>query len=180
MRQILLLGTLLLAALYSIQAIAADDRCGGVWMATRSLGSPNHKMFVEKLGFYSIDGGLVMNGESTCTSIHIECEKTNGICRTATAVTNLLQGHAQVLGVFISDDYKITEWTRDTVSAETHTLNSGVVYLHIVINDEVPDKVEIIQINKSLIEKPGEWVTEVLTVDNDPSLTKLLRSQTEH
>jgi hypothetical protein len=122
MRLILLLGAMLLAL--CTQVMTADDRCGGVMMATRSSGSHDHKTLIQKLGFYSTDGGLVMNGESTCTSIHIECERTNGICRIATAVTNSFLGPGQVFGIFMSDDYKITEWTKDVIRAEIRTVTT--------------------------------------------------------
>jgi hypothetical protein len=168
---------LLMAALgglvYSTQA-NANDLCGGVLMATRSPGTKDHKALVQKFGFYMIDGGLVMNGGSTCTSIHIECQKATYTCRTATAVTNASAGRAHVVGVFMSDDYKITEWTKDTISAELDPLGGGKSYLHIIINDEVPDKAELINITKSLVTNPGEWVTEVLNVDNDPALANPL------
>jgi hypothetical protein len=67
----------------------------------------------------------------------------------------------------MSDDYAITEWTRDTISAEMHTPGLATGYLHIVINDDVPDKAELISISKSFVAKPGEWITEVQTVEND-------------
>jgi hypothetical protein len=163
----------LVGLVYSSEA-SADDRCGGVLMAVRGPVTKEHKTIVQKLGFYAIDGGLVTNGESTCTSIRIECVKETGTCRTATAVTNSILGSPQVVGVFMSDDYKITEWTKDIISAELHAPVGGTSYLHIVINDGVADKVEIINITKSFIEKPSEWVTEVLTVENDPARAKLL------
>jgi hypothetical protein len=143
-------------------------------MATRTTVMNDRKEMVQKLGFYAIDGGLVMNGESTCTSIRIECEKMTRSCRTATAITQPALGRAQVLGVIMSDDYKVEQWTNDTISAELHTPTGGTSYLHIAINDDVPDKVEIINIVKSFVAKPGEWVTEVMTVENDPYLSKLM------
>jgi hypothetical protein len=51
---------------------SAEDRCGGVLMATRTTVMKDRKEMVQKLGFYAIDGGLVMDGKSTCTSIRIE------------------------------------------------------------------------------------------------------------
>ena len=65
---------------------------------------------------------------------------------------------------------QVTEWTRDTISAEMRTLVGGTSYLHIAINDGAPDRAQIISITKSLIAKPDEWVTEVLTIANDPAL----------
>ena len=66
--------------------------------------------------------------------------------------------------------YRVTEWTRDTISAEMHTPVGGMSYLHIAINDRAPDQAQVINIVKSLIAKPGEWITEVLTVANNPAL----------
>jgi len=85
-------------------------------------------------------------------------------------------GQPQVIGVMMSDDYKVTDWTRDTISAELHNVGvlGGTSYLHIAINDGTPDKAEVINITKSLIAKPGEWITEVLTVANDPAYEELL------
>ena len=78
----------------------------------------------------------------------------------------------------MSDDYKVTEWTKDTISAELHlTITGGTSYLHIVINDDVPDRAEIVNFKQSLVANPGEWVTEVLTVANDPALTKILEKK---
>jgi hypothetical protein len=171
------LGTVSIAVLIGLVCstkASAEDRCGGVLMATRSIGIKDHKSVVEKLGFYKIDGGLVLDGKSTCTSIVIECLKADRTCRTATAVTNSLSGQPHVVGVFMSDDYKVTDWTPEAISAEMHTSVGGTSYLHIVINDDAPDKVELINITKAFIGKPGEWVTEVLTVANDPGLDKLL------
>jgi hypothetical protein len=99
---------------------SAEDRCGGVLMATRTTVMKDRKEMVQKLGFYAIDGGLVMDGKSTCTSIRIECSKEARTCRTATATTAFM-GQPQVIGVMMSDDYRVTEWTRDTISAEMHT-----------------------------------------------------------
>ena len=134
----------------------------------------DRKEMVQKLGFYAIDGGLVMDGKSTCTSIRIECSKEARTCRTATATTNAFMGRPQVIGVMLSDDYRVTEWTRDTISAEMHTPVGGTSYLHLAINDGAPDKVQVINITKSLIAKLGEWITEVLTVANDPALEERL------
>src|SRR6266436_20769 len=114
----------LIGLIYSAEA-SADDRCGGVLMATRTTAMKDRKEMVQTLGFYKIDGGLVMNGQSTCTSIVVECLKANRTCRTATATTNALLGQPQVIGVFMSDDYKVTEWTKDTISAEMHTPVGG-------------------------------------------------------
>jgi|SRR5271157_2220013 len=172
------LGSLSIAVLIglvcSTTEIRAEDRCGGVLMATRTVTMKDRKEMVQKLGFYAIDGGLVMDGKSTCTSIRIECSKEARACRTATATTNAFMGQPQVIGVFMSDDYRVTEWTRDTISAEMHTPVGGTSYLHIAINDGAPDKAEVINITKSLIAKPGEWITEVLTVANDPALEERL------
>src|SRR5882762_8203979 len=112
-----IIGSLSIMAVAGVVCITAiaDDRCGGVLMATKTMGSRGHKALIQQLGFWSIDGGLVMNGESTCTSIRIECERSSHTCRTATAVTNSIFGRPKVLGVFMSDDYKITEWTEDTI-----------------------------------------------------------------
>src|ERR1700692_2175972 len=96
-------STMALVATVCSGAAMADDRCGGVLMASRTMGSREHKALIQKLGFYMIDGGLLMNGESTCTSIHIECERTTDTCRTATAITQSTFGHPSVLGVFMSD-----------------------------------------------------------------------------
>lgn len=175
MRRILLFGASLLTALYSAQAAAEADRCGGVLMANRTLGTRDHKASVQKLGFYMIDGGLVMNGKSTCTSIHIECERATNVCRTATAVTKESFGRGQVLGVFMSEDYKVTDWSNETIRAEMHPAIGGTSYLHILVNDEIPDKVELINIVQSFIAKPGEWVTEVMTVEFDPAVIELLK-----
>jgi hypothetical protein len=150
---------------------SAEDRCGGVLMATMTTVMKDRKEMVQKLGFYAIDGGLVMDGKSICTSIRIECSKEDRTCRTATATTHAFIGQPRVIGVMMSDDYRVTEWTRDTISAEMHTPIGGMSYLHIAINDDAPDKVQVINIIKSFISKPpgGEWVTEVLTVANDPN-----------
>jgi len=148
----------------------AEDRCGGVLMAPMTTVMKDRKETVQKLGFYAIDGGLVMDGKSTCTSIRIECSKEARTCRTATAITQAAMGKAQVIGVMMSDDYRVTEWTRDTISAEMRTLVGGTSYLHIASNDCAPDRAQIISITKSLIAKPDEWVTEVLTIANDPAL----------
>jgi hypothetical protein len=165
-------AAMLLGLLCSPEA-RADD-CGGVLMATRTIGGiKDHKSVVQKLGFYKLDGGLVMDGKSTCTSIVIECLKETRTCRTATAVTSSFSGQPHVVGVFMSDDYKVTDWTPDTISAEMHTSVGGTSYLHVVINDDAPDKVELINITKAFMGKPGEWVTEVLTVANDPAFEKL-------
>ena len=155
---------------------SAEGRCGGVLMATRTTVIKDRKEMVQKLGFYAIDGGLVMDGKSTCTSIRIECSKEARTCRTATAITMMSASMRQpeVIGVMMSDDYRVTEWTRDTISAEMHTPVDGTSYLHIAINDGAPDKAQVINITKSLIAKPGEWVTEVLTVANDPALEERL------
>ena len=165
--------TALLGLVYGTDA-SADDRCGGVLMATRTVTMKDRKDMVQKLGFYAIDGGLVMDGKSTCTSIRVECSKEARTCRTATATTDAFMGQPQVIGVMMSDDYRVTDWTRDTISAEMHTAVGGTSYLHIAVNDGVPDKAEMINITKSFIDKPGEWVTEVLTVANDPALEKLM------
>jgi hypothetical protein len=159
---------------------SADDGCGGVLMATRTTAMKDRKELVQKLGFYKIDGGLVMNGESTCTSIVIECLKANHTCRTATATTNSLVAQAQVIGMFMSDDFKVTEWSNDTISAELHTPVGGTSYLHIAINDDTPDKAEVINITKSFIDKAGKWITEVLTVANDPALDNFYARNVEH
>jgi hypothetical protein len=145
-------------------------------MATRTVSTKDHKALVQKLGFYKIDGGLVLNGQSTCTSIVIECLKADHTCRTATATTSSLSGQPHVVGVFMSDDYKVTDWTTDTISAEMHTSVGGTSYLHIAINDDAHDKAELINITKAFIGKPGEWVTEVLTVAKDPGLENHLHS----
>src|SRR5712664_2999077 len=108
MRRMFFVGALLHAALYGTQVMAADDRCGGVLMSNRSAASPHHKKDAQELGFYSTYGGLLMNGESTCTSVRIECERKSGICRTATAVTASLLGRAQVVAVSMSYDYNVT------------------------------------------------------------------------
>lgn len=170
---------LLLAVLIGLICItraSAEDRCGGVLMAIRTTVMKDRKEMVQKLGFYAIDGGLVMDGKSTCTTIRIECSKEARTCRTATAITHTqaAMGQPQVLGVRMSDDYTVTEWTRDTISAEMHTPVGGTSYLHIAINDGAPDKAQVINITKSLIAKPGEWITEVLTVANDPALEERL------
>jgi hypothetical protein len=34
-------------------------------------------------------------------------------------------GQPQVIGVMMSDDYRVTEWARDTISAELHTPVGG-------------------------------------------------------
>jgi hypothetical protein len=153
---------------------SAEDRCGGVLMAIRTAVMKDRKEMVQKLGFYALDGGLVMDGKSTCTSIRIECSKEARTCRTATATTNALMGQPQVMGVMMSDDYKVTEWTRDTISAEMQTPVGGMSYLHIAINDGAPDNAQVINVFKSLVAKPGEWVTEVLTVANDPAIEERL------
>jgi hypothetical protein len=172
------LSIMALAGVVCSTAAIADDRCGGVLMATKTMGSRGHKALIQNLGFWSIDGGLVMNGESTCTSIRIECERTSHACRTASAITQRAFDGPGVLGVFMSDDYKVTEWTKDTISAELQLLTPGATsYLHIVINDDVPDRAEIINFKQSLVANPGEWVTEVLTVANDPALTKILEKK---
>ncbi len=88
----------------------AEDRCGGVLMAPMTTVMKDRKETVQKLGFYAIDGGLVMDGKSTCTSIRIECSKEARTCRTATAITQAAMGKAQVIGVMMSDDYRVTEW----------------------------------------------------------------------
>src|SRR5215472_15956489 len=88
----------LIGLIYSAEA-SADDRCGGVLMATRTVTMKDRKEMVQKLGFYAIDGGPVMNGQSTCTSIRIECSKAARTCRTATATTNAFLGQPQVIGV---------------------------------------------------------------------------------
>jgi hypothetical protein len=54
---------------------------------------------------------------------------------------------------------------------------SGTSYLHIAINDGAPDKAQVINMAKSLIAKPGEWITEVLTVANDPAEERLHPAQ---
>ena len=124
----------------------------------------DRKQMVQTLGFYKIDGGLVMNGRSTCTSIRIECSKETRACRMATATTNAFMGQPQVNGVMMSDDHRVTDWTRDTISAEQHNIGvlGGTSYLRIAINDGAPDKAEVINITKSLI-----------AVGNDPGLEKL-------
>src|SRR5262249_27519266 len=103
--------------------------------------------------------------------------RANNACRTATAVTVGSTGRPRVLGVFMSDDYAITEWTVDAIRAELHLLNGGMSYLHILINDGKPDQAEIINQNQSFVAKPGEWVTEVLTVENDPQIAKPLKQK---
>jgi len=65
---------------------SAEDRCGGVLMTTMTTVMKDRKEMVQKLGFYAIDGGLVMDGKSTCTSIRIECSKEARTCRTASAL----------------------------------------------------------------------------------------------
>jgi hypothetical protein len=55
-----------------------------------------------------------------------------------------------------------------------HTVLGGISYLHIAINDGAPDKVQVINIGKSLIAESAEWITEVLTVANDPALEERL------
>jgi hypothetical protein len=175
-----ILMSLLLISTFSGLAYSDDtkpEECGGVLMTSRTRGLDGHQALVEKLGFYMIDGGLVMNGKSTCTSIHIECAKAAQTCRIATAVTDLLLGHPHVGGIFMSDDYKITEWTKDSISAEMRPMGGGTSQLHIGINDNVPDNVDLINVTKSFVAKPGEWVTEVMTVASDPLLTKLLSDQ---
>jgi len=141
------------------------------WLS-RTTAMKDRKEMVQNLGFYAIDGGLVMDGKSTCTSIRIECSKEACAFRTATATTNAFMGQPQVIGVMMSD-YKVTKWTKDTISAEMHTPVGGTSYLHIAINDGAPDEAAVINITKSLIAKPGEWITEVLTVANDPAFEKL-------
>ena len=79
----------------------------------------------------------------------------------------------------MSDDYTITTWTKEEISAQLNLVTGGTSQLHIAINDDTPDKVEIINIKKSLVAKPGEWVTEVMTVENDPGYAKPL-NKTEH
>jgi hypothetical protein len=162
-------AAVLLGLLCSTKA-SAEDHCGGVLMATRTVTMKDRKEMVQKLGFYAIDGGLAMDGKGTCTSIRIECSKVTRACPTATATTNAFMGQPQVIGVMMSDDYRVADWTGDTISGEMHTPVGGTSYLHIAINDGAPDKAEVINITKSLIAKPGEWVTEVLTVANDPAL----------
>jgi hypothetical protein len=179
MRRIHLLSALLLlpmiAIVFAIRAFAADvDRCGGVLMAIRTVAMDDHRGLVRKLGFYSIDGGLLMNGETTCTSIHIECQKAGRTCRTATAVTTAAFGLGRVLGVFMSDDYTVTEWTNETISAELRQQLGDESHLHIAINHGVPDDVQIINVHKSLLTKPGEWTTEVLTIGNEPIIAKAI------
>jgi hypothetical protein len=144
----------------------SKDFCGGVLMTIKTTPDKHHKAWVHDNGFYKIDGGLVLNGKSTCTSISIECAKADGTCRAARAVTAGFIGPPEVLGVFLEDDYKITEWTADTITAMRHSL--GDTYLHIVINDQTPDDVRIINTSRSL-EDPNKWATEVLTVENDPA-----------
>src|SRR5271166_6103337 len=67
------LGSLSIAVLIglvcSTTEIRAEDRCGGVLMATRTVTMKDRKEMVQKLGFYAIDGGLVMDGKSTCTPL---------------------------------------------------------------------------------------------------------------
>jgi hypothetical protein len=46
---------------------------------------------------------------------------------------------------------QVTDWTRDTISAEVHTVVGGTSYLHIAINAGAPDKAEAINITKSLM-----------------------------
>jgi len=61
--------------------------------------------------------GLVMNGESTCTSIRIECERASGTCRTATRLPPRFWG-AGVVAVsipMITSD----EMGKRHISAET-------------------------------------------------------------
>jgi hypothetical protein len=171
MRLLIALSIVALVGLVYTTEAGADDRCGGVLMASRGPVTTGHKARVQKRGYLEIDGGLVMNGESTCTSIHIECLRATRTCRrSAGAVASSILGPPQVLGVFMDDDYKITDWTEDTISAQ-NTIEGGTSYLHIAINDDVPDKAEVIRITKS--SATGEWVTELMTVDNDPALEKL-------
>jgi len=150
----LLMIAAFLALVYSAEA-SADDRCGGVLMATRTVAMKDRKEMVQTLGFYKIDGGLVMNGESTCTSIVIECLRANHTCRTATAETNAFFGRPHVLGVFMSDDYRVTEWTKDTISAEMHTPVGSTSYLHIAINDGTPRQSRGDQHNKIAYREAG-------------------------
>jgi hypothetical protein len=129
-----LLGVLwaaeLLGLVCNTQA-SADDRCGGVLMANRTLAMKDRKEMVQKLGFYAIDGGLVIDGKSTCTSIRIECLKEARTCRTATATTNAFMGPPQVMGVFMSDDYKVTEWATDTIlRRDAHGVGWDLVFAH--------------------------------------------------
>jgi hypothetical protein len=66
---------------------------------------------------------------------------------------------------------------REPMGAVLRFTGSGTSYLHIAINDGAPDKAQVINMAKSLIAKPGEWITEVLTVANDPAEERLHPAQ---
>jgi hypothetical protein len=93
-----IIAAVMLAFAAAVSAMATDNaatdnsRCGGVLMAQKTIANTDHKAFVQELGFYRIDGGPVLDGKSTCTSIVIECSKAAMMCHTATATTTAIGG----------------------------------------------------------------------------------------
>src|SRR5215468_12111523 len=85
------IATAVVAMLSASAALAgekSDLDCGGVMGAHKTSVIKDHKEMIKKLGFYAVDGTVLQDGKSTCTSIRIECLKKEMICRTATAVTH--------------------------------------------------------------------------------------------
>jgi hypothetical protein len=169
----------LLAVLLSLALPAAAraefPTCGGVVMVPNPFMSD--KASAEKIGIYKTSGALLPHTEHYCPMVAIECKRDlplggngnpTGKCRVAFASIGLPQGEPPELSVYIDDDYKITTWTTDTITAERPTFMGGKSEIYIKLNDQKPDNIQMFRItpkSSTSGELTGEWTTEVQTVN---------------
>jgi hypothetical protein len=146
-------------------ATNSGKRCGGVVMVPNlPTEGDNHKAFIEHIGIYKVSGGLLPHREHYCQMVDVECTREAGKCRAAFAMIVLPKGKPPELGVYMTDDYKITMWTTNRISAERPTPIGGKSEIYITLNDQTPDDVQMMNIVPK-ISNSGELTTDVLTID---------------
>ncbi len=143
---------------------AAEPTCGGVAMPLRLFSSDG--AMDAKIGGFVVDGSLFQDGKNTCQAVHIACFKATGSCETAIAVMIFEKDrYPRILGIFISDEIKISRWTNNEIVAagQTHLCKWSQLFVNYTTN-----KIRLIETSGSGPGCAGGPVINVLDVETDP------------
>src|SRR6266568_7593268 len=114
---------------------AAEPTCGGVAMPLRVFSSDG--AMDAKIGVFVVDGSLFLDGKNTCQAVHIACFKETGSCETAIAVMIFEKDrYPRILGIFVSNEMKISRWTNDEIVAagQTHLCKWSQLFVNYATN----------------------------------------------
>jgi hypothetical protein len=87
-------------------------------------------------GYVNVDGTLLLDGESQCTVVNIECRKDTMMCTEATSDVSFV-GALPIISRIVRNDFNVIKWTdRELVAAGEAGLCGWVeIYMNLASKD---------------------------------------------